>query len=117
MDLNEIMVFIKVVQSGSFRAAGRILGMPNSTVSHKVASLEKRLGVTLLMRTTRRLTVAEDGQAYFARCRVGPAQGGSPAVCLPRLGRRQDGRWQNVWIEERASAPGSMTSATSRART
>jgi DNA-binding transcriptional LysR family regulator len=68
MDLNEVTVFIKVVQVGSFTQAAKHLGMPNSTVSSKVASLEKRLGVTLIQRTTRKLNVTPAGHAYFKRC-------------------------------------------------
>ena len=71
MDLNEISVFVKVVQTGSFTQTARQLGMPNSTVSHKVRSLEKRLGVQLIQRTTRKLHVTPSGQAYFARCHQG----------------------------------------------
>ena len=68
MDLNAISVFVKVVQAGSFSQAARLLGMPNTTVSAKVARLEKRLGVTLIQRTTRKLHVTPQGRAYFARC-------------------------------------------------
>ena len=68
MDLNEIAVFVKVVQLGSFSGAGRVLGMPNSTVSTKVSTLEKRLGLTLIQRTTRKLSVTPAGRAYFERC-------------------------------------------------
>jgi DNA-binding transcriptional LysR family regulator len=68
MDLNEISVFIKVIQVGSFSRAAQQLGMPNSTVSSKVSSLEKRLGVTLIQRTTRKLSITPAGQAYFRRC-------------------------------------------------
>jgi DNA-binding transcriptional LysR family regulator len=71
MDLNEIAVFIKVVQTGSFSLAAKKLGMPNSTVSHKVSSLEKRLGITLIQRTTRKLNITPAGQAYFKRCLLG----------------------------------------------
>ncbi|MNJ96765.1 HTH-type transcriptional regulator DmlR [compost metagenome] len=67
MDLNEVAVFVKVVQSGSFSRAASQLGMPNSTVSAKVSALEKRLGVTLLQRTTRKLHVTQAGQAFFER--------------------------------------------------
>lgn len=65
MDLNEISVFVKVVQAGSFTKAARELGMPNSTVSAKVSSLERRLGVTLIQRTTRQLNVTAAGAAFF----------------------------------------------------
>lgn len=67
MDLNEVFVFIKVVQAGSFSQAAKQLDMPNSTVSSKVSSLEKRLGTTLITRTTRRLNVTAAGQAYFKK--------------------------------------------------
>lgn len=70
MDLNEITVFVKVVQAGSFSQAARNLGMPKSTVSAKVSWLEKRLGITLIQRTTRRLHVTQAGEAYYKRCAV-----------------------------------------------
>ena len=68
MDLDGIAVFVKVVQAGSFSAAARRLGFPNTTVSAKVARLEKRLGVTLIQRTTRKLHVTPAGRSYFERC-------------------------------------------------
>lgn len=74
MDLDAIAVFVKVVQSGSFSKAARLLGMPNTTVSAKVARLEQHLGVTLIQRTTRKLHVTPAGQAYFARCLRGLAE-------------------------------------------
>jgi DNA-binding transcriptional LysR family regulator len=52
-DLNDIAVFVRVAQFGSFSRAAHALGMPVSTVSRKVTALEERLGVTLLRRTTR----------------------------------------------------------------
>jgi DNA-binding transcriptional LysR family regulator len=71
VDLNEISVFIKVVQAGSFSQAAKQLGLPNSTVSHKVSSLEKRLGTTLITRTTRRLNITPAGQAFFKKALQG----------------------------------------------
>src|SRR3954469_476208 len=71
IDLDAIAVFVKVVQAGSFTKAARLLGMPNTTVSAKVARLEKRLGVTLIQRTTRKLSITPAGQAYFERCARG----------------------------------------------
>jgi len=67
MDLDGIEVFVKVTQAGSFSRAAKLLGMPNSTVSAKVSALEKRLGMTLLQRTTRRLRPTEAGEAYYRR--------------------------------------------------
>ena len=67
MDLNELLVFARVVQSGSFTAAGAALRMPKSTVSRKVSELERRVGAQLLQRTTRKLRLTEVGRAYFER--------------------------------------------------
>jgi DNA-binding transcriptional LysR family regulator len=68
VELDGIAVFVKVVQAGSFSRAARQLGLPNTTVSAKVARLEKRLGVTLIHRTTRKLHVTPAGRAYYERC-------------------------------------------------
>jgi len=68
MDLNELLVFAKVVQAGSFTAAARGLRMPKSTVSRKVSELEERVGAQLLQRTTRQLRLTDVGQAYYEHC-------------------------------------------------
>jgi LysR family transcriptional regulator, regulator for bpeEF and oprC len=68
-DLNETIVFVKVVELGSFTAAARELEIPKSTISRKVQDLEARLGVQLLHRTTRRIGLTEPGSLYFERCR------------------------------------------------
>ena len=86
MDLDGIAVFVKVVQAGSFSQAAKLLNMPNSTVSAKVAALERRLGVTLLQRTTRRLHVTEAGEGYFRRClrALEELQGAENALAVER---------------------------------
>lgn len=65
MDLNEIMVFARVVEAGSFTSAARALEMPKSTVSRKVSQLEERLGARLLQRTTRKLSLTDAGRTYY----------------------------------------------------
>jgi DNA-binding transcriptional LysR family regulator len=65
MDLNDILVFARVVQAGSFTAAARGLSMPKSTVSRKVFELEERLGSRLLQRTTRKLSLTDVGRTYY----------------------------------------------------
>lgn len=67
-DLNDIAVFVKVVETGSFIGASRALGIPKTTVSRQVAQLETNLGARLLHRTTRKLKLTEVGTAYFDRC-------------------------------------------------
>jgi len=71
MRIDEVKVFVRVLEAGSFVAAARLLGMPTTTVSAKVAALEQRLGVTLIQRTTRKLRATPSGQLYFERCRIG----------------------------------------------
>jgi DNA-binding transcriptional LysR family regulator len=68
MDLNEILVFTRVVETKSFTGAADLLGLPKSTVSRKLAQLEERLGVRLLQRTTRKLALTDAGQVYYERC-------------------------------------------------
>ena len=67
-DLNEIVVFAKVVETKSFTAAAQQLGLPKSTVSRKVSQLEERLAARLIQRTTRKLSLTEAGQAFYERC-------------------------------------------------
>lgn len=66
-DLNDVVIFTKVVEARSFTAAAKALGVPTSTVSRRVSRLEEELGVRLLQRTTRKLSVTEAGQAYYER--------------------------------------------------
>jgi DNA-binding transcriptional LysR family regulator len=66
--LDDIAVFVQVVEAGSFSAAARRLAMPKATVSARVARLEKRLGLSLIQRTTRKLRVTEAGEQYFRQC-------------------------------------------------
>jgi DNA-binding transcriptional LysR family regulator len=68
MDLNEMLVFARVVQAGSFTKAAAELGMPKSTVSRKVAELEERLKSRLLQRTTRKLSLTDVGRTYYDYC-------------------------------------------------
>lgn len=68
IDLNDIAVFVKVAQFESFSRAARSLAMPVSTVSRKVSALEDQLGVTLIQRTTRKLTLTAQGRAYYDQC-------------------------------------------------
>lgn len=68
MNLNEIAIFVKVVETGSFVGAARALNLPKSTVSARLSSLESRLGVTLIRRTTRKLHITDIGQKYYDEC-------------------------------------------------
>lgn len=63
--LNDVAVFVCVVQSGSFTAAAERLNLSKSVVSKYVTRLEDRLGARLLIRTTRRLNLTEVGRIFF----------------------------------------------------
>lgn len=69
MDLNDVVVFERVVTEGSLTAAAARLGQPKSSVSRSLARLEGDLGVRLLHRTTRKLHLTEAGQVFFDRAR------------------------------------------------
>lgn len=68
IDYNEMAIFAKVVDAGSYTRAADKLGLPKSTVSRKITQLEERLGVRLLHRTTRAIKPTEIGKAYYNHC-------------------------------------------------
>ena len=67
-DLNDMLFFAEVVDRGSFAEAGRALNVPKSKLSRRVADLESRLGVRLLQRTTRTLSLTQAGEIYHRHC-------------------------------------------------
>jgi DNA-binding transcriptional LysR family regulator len=69
-DLNDLYFFAQVVEHGGFAPAGRVLGIPKSRLSRRIAELEDRLGVRLLQRSSRRFAVTETGQVYLRHCQA-----------------------------------------------
>ena len=67
-DLNAMYLFAKVVEHGGYTAAARALGMQTSRISRHVTDLEKDLGVRLLNRTTRRMSLTDVGQTFYQHC-------------------------------------------------
>ncbi|ABC91328.1 probable transcriptional regulator protein, LysR family [Rhizobium etli CFN 42] len=65
LDLNDIVIFARVVEAGSFTVAARLLAMPKTTVSRRIAALEREFGVRLLQRTTRSLRLTDAGRLYY----------------------------------------------------
>jgi DNA-binding transcriptional LysR family regulator len=70
VDLNDMLYFVEVVERGGFAAAGRALGIPKSRLSRRVADLEMHLGVRLLQRTTRKLSLTPVGESYLRHCQA-----------------------------------------------
>jgi DNA-binding transcriptional LysR family regulator len=68
--LDDMVLFVEVVRTGSFHRAAQLLDMPGATLSRRIAAMEKRLGVRLLERTTRRVALSECARPFFERCAV-----------------------------------------------
>ncbi|GLX83569.1 LysR family transcriptional regulator [Thalassotalea eurytherma] len=68
-DLNDMMVFLAVIETGSFTLAADRLGIPKANVSRKVSRLEKQLNITLLERSTRSQHLTEAGKRYLVHCK------------------------------------------------
>lgn len=66
-----ILSFVQVADAGSFAAAGRVLGISSAAVSKNVAALERGLGVRLMNRTTRTLSLTEEGAVFLRQARIG----------------------------------------------
>ncbi|MEQ9562735.1 MAG: LysR family transcriptional regulator [Woeseiaceae bacterium] len=69
-DLNDLYYFVQVVDHGGFAPAGRALSIPKSKLSRRIAALEARLGVRLIQRSTRRFSVTDIGETYYAHCKA-----------------------------------------------
>lgn len=67
--LDSMKIFVRVAELGSFAAVARQMDVARSVVTRQVAALEEHLGVKLIARSTRRLTLTTAGEAYLARCR------------------------------------------------
>lgn len=66
-DASTLSIFVQVARQGSFARASRLLGLPTTTTSRKIAQLEEALGVRLLNRSTRSLSLTDAGRVYFER--------------------------------------------------
>lgn len=84
-------LFAEVVASGSLSAAGRQLGMSASAVSQQLRQLEKEVGLVLLHRSTRRITLTEAGERYHAGCAAMVAAARSADLALERLRNAPEG--------------------------
>lgn len=68
--LDAMQLFVRVAELGSFAGAAQQLGVARSVVTRQIAGLEAHLGVKLMARSTRRLTLTSAGTAYLEKCRV-----------------------------------------------
>ncbi len=82
IDLNDLYLFVQVVERHGFTAAGDALGIPKSRISRRITQLEARLGSRLLQRTSRRMSLTDAGQELYRHCvaMVAEAHAGEDAV-------------------------------------
>ena len=92
VELELMGLFATVVEQGSFTGAAELLGMPKSSVSQKISRLESQLGVRLLQRTTRRLSLTPQGEVYVEQCRALLALARSANLAMARLRAAPAGR-------------------------
>lgn len=91
IDLNRVAVAVEVIERGSFTAAAAALDMPKSSASRAVAALERELGVTLIKRTTRKLSLTDEGQQWFERVRGAIAELEQASACVSTREREPHG--------------------------
>jgi len=90
--LREMEMFVRVVETGSFSAAARDLNMGQPAISKMIASLEDRLGVRLLIRSTRRLSPTEAGLAFYERALRAIAEADEAEAAAQGAGAGLEGR-------------------------
>lgn len=92
IDPNDLLIFARVAELGSFSRAAERLGLPKSTVSRRIAALETRLGERLLLRTTRRQNLTELGQQLLDHARQVVAEVEAVAALSERRQAAPSGR-------------------------
>lgn len=92
VDLELMGLFATVVEQGSFTRAAELMGMPKSSVSQKISRLEAQLGVRLLQRTTRRLSLTPQGEIYVEHCQGLLTLARSANLAMARLRSAPAGR-------------------------
>ena len=90
--LHEMETFVRVVETGSFSAAARDLNIGQPAISKTIAGLEERLGVRLLVRSTRRLSPTEAGIAFYERALRAIAEANEAEAAAQGAGTGLEGR-------------------------
>ena len=94
--LRDMEMFVRIVEAGSFSAAARDLNMGQPAVSKSIAGLEERLGVRLLIRSTRRLSPTEAGLAFYERALHAIAEANEAEAAARGAGAGLEGRLR-IW--------------------
>jgi len=91
-NLDAMVVFARVVEAESFSGAARTVGLSKSAVSKQISRLEDRLGLRLLNRTTRRLSLTEAGAAFYQGCQRVVAEAEAAELAVTHLASAPRGR-------------------------
>lgn len=101
--LDDMLLLVEVAESGSFTKGGQRLGMPKSTASQRIAQLETRLGLRLLNRSTRQVTLTAAGQVYLSYCRRVRDEAQNAAAAMGHLKTQPEGHLRITCPEITAS--------------
>ena len=117
--IQAMRIFVRIVELGSFSRAAEKLQLPRATVSHTLKRLEQRLGVRLLVRTTRQVNITAEGTLYYQRC-LQLLSSFWPLPPLTRADAKRSGcalkRWRKAPRTRCRSALHAPSSASSSAR-
>ena len=91
-DANDLLIFARVAEAGSFSRAAERMGMPKSSISRRITLLEERLGERLMLRTTRRLALTEFGELLLAHARQVAEEVDAAAALAQHRQERPSGR-------------------------
>lgn len=92
LEANDLLIFARVAETGSFSRAAERLGLPKSTVSRRITQLEERLGERLMLRTTRRLSLTDFGLNLLEHARQLAAEVDAAAALAQHRQARPSGR-------------------------
>ncbi|MEQ8740385.1 MAG: LysR family transcriptional regulator [Hoeflea sp. D1-CHI-28] len=90
--LDDLALFVRVVEAGGFTAAARRTGTPQATISRRIAQLEARLGQPLLIRTTRRIALTEVGRRVYEHAQLMLEQASAALGAAAEMAREPAGR-------------------------
>ncbi len=92
LGLDDLALFARVVEAGGFTAAARRTGTPQATISRRIAQLEARFGLPLLIRTTRRIALTEVGRRVYDHAQLMLEQAAAALTAAAEMAREPAGR-------------------------
>jgi DNA-binding transcriptional LysR family regulator len=113
LSLDDLAMFVRVLERGGFSSAARLLGVPTSNVSRAVARLESQSGVQLLHRTTRTVKATSEGQELFASVATAMTTLRGAVRTIEPAARKPKGRLRVTAPRRACSSPASLAASSS----